>query len=84
MSMIRSSEVGKGYASEAVTALVAWACAGLGAKRVELITDERNAASRAVALRCGFQLEAILPETMLAPDGQLRNSCVYARLPAAD
>lgn len=79
---MRSSEVGKGYASEAVMALTNWAFAGLGAQRVELITDERNAASRAVALRCGFELEGILRNTMRAPDGQLRNSCVYARLRA--
>lgn len=81
---IRSSDVGKGYASEAVTVLVDWAFAGLGAQRVELVTDERNVASRAVALRCGFHLEGILHNTMRAPDGQLRNSCLYARLPVAN
>jgi RimJ/RimL family protein N-acetyltransferase len=48
---------------------------------VELVADELNAGSRAVALRCGFRLEGILHSTMQAPDGQLRNSCVYARLP---
>jgi RimJ/RimL family protein N-acetyltransferase len=78
---IRSSETGKGYASEAVAVLSGWAFTSLGAKRVELVTDERNAASRAVALRCGFRLEGILHNTMQAPDGELRNSCIYAKLP---
>jgi RimJ/RimL family protein N-acetyltransferase len=79
---VRSSEVGKGYASEAVQALVAWALGSLGAQRVELVTDELNAGSRRVAERCGFELEAVLRHTMRAPDGGLRNSCIYARLPS--
>ena len=79
---VRTSEVGKGYASEAVHALTAWALDGLGAKRVELVTDELNLGSRAVAVRCGFRLEGTLRHTMRSPDGRLRNACVYAKLPA--
>jgi RimJ/RimL family protein N-acetyltransferase len=55
----------------------------LKAKRVELVTDELNVGSRAVALRCGFQLEGVLHNNAQAPDGQLRNTCLYAKLPAA-
>jgi hypothetical protein len=36
-----------------------------------------------VAERCGFSLEGIMHNVMRAPDGSLRNSCVYARLPSA-
>jgi RimJ/RimL family protein N-acetyltransferase len=78
---VRSGETGKGYATEAVNALTHWALTTLGAKRVELVTDELNTASRAVALRCGFRLEGILHHTMQGPGGELRNSCVFARLP---
>lgn len=78
---VRTSDVGKGYATEAVNALTTWALNTLGAKRVELVTDERNTASRAVALRCGFALERILYHTSKDPDGRLRNSCVYIKLP---
>jgi RimJ/RimL family protein N-acetyltransferase len=77
---VRSSETGKGYASEGVVALTSWALQTLGARRVELVADEQNAGSRAVAERCGFRLEGILGNVMRAPDGTLRNSCVYARL----
>ena len=49
----------------------------------ELVTDELNVGSRAVALRCGFQLEGVLHNNAQAPDGQLRNTCLYAKLPAA-
>jgi len=78
---VRSTEVGKGYASEAVMALTGWALDELGAKRVELVADETNLGSRAVAERCGFQLEGRLRNTLQSPDGRLRNSCVYARVP---
>lgn len=79
---VRSGEVGKGYASEGVAALTEWALHGLGAKRVELVADEQNRGSRAVALRCGFRLEGVLGHTDRSPDGQLRNACVYAKLAA--
>jgi RimJ/RimL family protein N-acetyltransferase len=75
--------VGRGFASEAVNALTQWAFASLLAKRVELVTDELNAGSRSVAARCGFSLEGILRSTMQSPDGKLRNSCVYAKLPSS-
>lgn len=80
---VRRSELGKGYASEGVEALVAWALNGLGAQRVELVTDEENTSSRRVAERCGFKLEGILRNVQRAPDGSLRCNCVYARMPAA-
>ena len=78
---IRTSDTRKGYATESVSVLTAWAINELGAKRVELVTDELNQGSRAVALRCGFKLEGVLRNTMQTPDGALRNSCVYAKLP---
>jgi RimJ/RimL family protein N-acetyltransferase len=80
---LRSSEVGKGYATEAVREITSWALRRLGAKRVELVTAENNAASRAVAERCGFKLEGVLHNTMVRPDGSLSHSCVYAKLPTA-
>lgn len=79
---VRTSETGKGYASEGVFALTNWALNEFHAKRVELVTDEQNVRSRAVAERCGFHLEGIMHNTMQAPDGSLRNSCVYAKLPS--
>lgn len=79
---VRTGETGKGHASEGVDALTAWAFEVLKAKRVELVTDEKNLGSRAVAQRCGFTLESVLYNVIKAPDGGLRNSCVYAKLPA--
>ena len=80
---IRSSESGKGYITEAVDTLVAFALATLGAQRVELVSDEENLASRRVAERCGFALEGVHRNERRAPDGSLRNTCIYARFPIA-
>ena len=77
---IRPSANGNGYACEGVDALVGWAFGQLGAHRVEIVTDEQNLPSRKVAERCGFALEGIHRNVQRAPDGGLRNSCVYARL----
>ncbi len=78
---VRTSETGKGFASEGVAALTVWALESLGAKRVELVTDEQNTGSRRVAERCGFRLEGVLHNVMQSPNGMLRNSCIYAKLP---
>ncbi|NQD38588.1 GNAT family N-acetyltransferase [Permianibacter sp. IMCC34836] len=79
---LRTSATGKGYAAEGVNALTSWAFERLGAVRVELVTDEANMASRAVAERCGFILEGVHRSVRRGPDGSLRNRCIYARFPA--
>ena len=45
---------GRGFATRAVELLVAWAFGPLGLERLELRTNEDNAASHAVARRAGF------------------------------
>lgn len=77
----RPDVAGKGWVSEAVTAVVGYAFAQLGAARIELITDARNLASRRVAERCGFTLEGLLRNQRRAADGSLRDTCLYARVP---
>lgn len=80
---VRRSAAGKGYATEGVQAVVACAFDKLGARRVELVTDEENVASRKVAERCGFELEGVLRSVQRGQDGSLRSTCIYARLAAA-
>jgi hypothetical protein len=77
---IRSSCAGRGFAKEAVDALVDYAFTQMQVVRVELIADEANLASRRVAERCLFELEGILRQERRATDGSLRNTCVYARV----
>lgn len=77
---IRPEALGQGHVSEAVRLLTALAFDRLGARRVEIRCDVRNLKSRAVAERCGFELEGILRRDALGVDGAPRDSCVYARL----
>lgn len=79
---VRSSETGKGYASECVAAMSTWALEQLGAARIKLVTDEQNGASRAVAKRCGFVLEGHEVSDIRGPDGEIRNNCIYVRKPS--
>ncbi|MDT9001308.1 GNAT family protein [Paucibacter sp. APW11] len=77
---VRSSAAGQGYVSEAVRALTRMAFESLRARRVQLLTDERNLKSRAVAERCGYELEGVLRSNALDVHGEPRNTCVFARL----
>jgi len=75
---LRTSYAGNGFCTEAVTGLVHYAKTELQAARLEICSDLRNTKSRAVAERCGFTLEGFLKQNMCAPDGSLRDSCIYA------
>ena len=80
----RTSRAGNGFVGEAVAALADYAFARFGAVRLEIVTDEENGASRRVAERAGFALEGVLSRERRAPNGSLRNTCIYARFaPAA-
>jgi ribosomal-protein-serine acetyltransferase len=76
----RSGCGGQGFIAEAVSGLVAMAFESLAARRVEIRCDDINAASRRVAERNGFTLEGILRNDSLTPAGEIRSTCVYARL----
>ena len=79
----RVSRARQGYICEAVGAVTAYAFDHLGAVKVELVTDEENRASRRVAERCGYALEGVLRSDRRSPEGELRNTCLYARLAPA-
>lgn len=77
---LRTSVTGQGYMSEAVRGITAMAFEQLHAIRIEIRCDARNKNSAAVALRCGYTLEATLHSDSRAPDGRLRDSLIFARL----
>jgi len=52
----------------------------LGAIRVCLKTDERNAQSRAAILKLGAKFEGILREAVIMPDGFHRSTAMYSIL----
>jgi RimJ/RimL family protein N-acetyltransferase len=77
---IRPDAAGQGHVGEAVGLLTALAFDRLGARRVEIRCDSDNLKSRAVAERCGFELEGVLRRDALGVDGKPRDTAVYARL----
>ncbi|MEM7305462.1 MAG: GNAT family N-acetyltransferase [Planctomycetota bacterium] len=78
---LRTSQTGRGYATELTHALTDHCLRSLGAKRVEILCSDRNAASRRVAERAGYALERIVPQDRTDPDGVRAGSCVYVARP---
>ncbi len=76
---IRTSCSRQGFATEATVALAAFARERLGAQRIEITSDARNAASRRVAEKAGFTLEGIRRDSRRDTAGELADSCMYAR-----
>ncbi len=77
----RSSFVGRGYVTEAVRGLTAFAFDTLGARRVEIRCDPQNRRSVEVAKRAGFGMEGRLRNEQVAPDGSARDTLVFAMIP---
>ena len=77
---VRSSCAGHGFATEATIAMTRFAREALGAVRIEITSDTRNAASRRVAEKSGYELEGIRRRSRRAPGGELADSCMYARV----
>ncbi|BBP00131.1 hypothetical protein SFSGTM_08390 [Sulfuriferula nivalis] len=68
----------RGLITQAVKGITLLALTYLNMRRIECITDADNMPSRLVAERAGFSLEGIMVNERKAPDGNLRNTCVYA------
>lgn len=79
---LRTPYCGKGYMNEAVHAIEELCVNIFKANRIEIRCDERNQRSRRVAERAGYTLEGILRHDERAP-GELRNTCVFAKIAAA-
>lgn len=74
---IRSAETGKGYATEAASALMERAFREHGMSAVEIRCDPRNERSAAIPRRLGFRLESVLEGDTVAPDGSPRDTQVW-------
>ncbi|MFD1677503.1 GNAT family N-acetyltransferase [Alicyclobacillus fodiniaquatilis] len=80
---ITDSASKKGYMTEAVHQLTDLAFRHFGANRVELRCDSKNGASRKVAERCGYHLEAILINDYMKPFAEIEeivDTCLYAQV----
>ena len=77
---LRSSYVGQGYMTEAVTDITNFAFDMLGGKRVEIRCDALNKRSASVAERLNFPLEGILKSDRRDHmSGELRDTMIFAK-----
>jgi len=76
---LRTSMVGKGYVTEAVKLVEGFAFIRNNAQRLEIKMASSNLKSRAVAERCGYQLEASLMNARRLPSGSLDNTVIYTK-----
>ncbi|WP_052889792.1 GNAT family N-acetyltransferase [Thermogemmatispora carboxidivorans] len=79
---LRHDATGHGYMTEAVRLATECAFERWQANRIVIRCDERNERSAAIPRRLGFVFEGCLRNEALAPDGQLRNTLVFALTPA--
>jgi RimJ/RimL family protein N-acetyltransferase len=77
---IRKSAEGHGYVSEAARLLTTFAFEGLGAQRLVIRCDARNTRSAAIPRRLGYVLEGTHRRADLDPEGQPRDTMVFAML----
>ncbi len=78
---LRTSYVGQGYMSEAVTGITEFAFETLEAKRVEIRCDSLNERSAAVARRLNFEHEGTLrQESRHHMSGKLRDTLIFAKV----
>jgi RimJ/RimL family protein N-acetyltransferase len=75
---LRTSETGKGLVREAVTALSRVGFGQLGLRRMAITCAATNDRSRRVAESVGYRLEGRLRNDERLPNGDLRDTLVYA------
>ena len=78
---LRSPYTGRGFMTEAVGEITRFLLEDLQMNRVEIRMSAENIKSRAIPERLGYRLEGILRNADRHPDGNLRDTCIYARIP---
>ena len=75
---VRSSHAGRGYGTEALTAVSTFALEVLKVKRLQLRCDAKNPRSARLAERCGFTREGLMRSDCRDNQGELRDTYLYA------
>jgi RimJ/RimL family protein N-acetyltransferase len=76
----RTGFTGRGLMTEAITTVLAFAFNSLKANRVEALSDDLNERSWRLCERVGMELEGVLRNERIAPDGTLRNTRMYSKI----
>jgi Acetyltransferases, including N-acetylases of ribosomal proteins len=69
---------GKGYATEAVAAVIKWIFMTLGLRRVQALCIEGNVKSECLMKRCGMQYEGLLKNYAVLKDGKSYSMKIYS------
>ena len=77
--IIQPSQQGKGFALEAVSAVISFCFAEMGMHRLQAVVDPDNVASRALLGKLGFREEGVLRESLLM-DGVWRDDVIHGLL----
>jgi RimJ/RimL family protein N-acetyltransferase len=77
----RTRFTGRGYVTEAVRGITAFAFDALGARRVDIRCDSLNHPSVRVAQRAGFRLEGGLHNNAVGTDGSAEDTLIFALTP---
>lgn len=77
---IRADRAGNGLGTAALRAMLEWGFTGWGWRRIVWRCDLHNDGSRRVAEKCGMRLEGQFREDSRGPDGELRDTLLFARL----
>ncbi|KOV16895.1 MULTISPECIES: GNAT family N-acetyltransferase [Streptomyces] len=77
-TFLGASRQGTGLNTEAKLLMLTHAFEDLGMNRVELLTDVRNARSRAAIAGLGATQEGVLRHHMVMRDGHIRDTAVYS------
>ncbi len=76
---VRTPYARRGYIREAVEAITRFAFQALGARRVEIRCDPRNARSRRVPEALQYELEATLRCDDVSSRGEVRDTLIFAK-----
>ncbi|ADV68332.1 GNAT family N-acetyltransferase [Deinococcus maricopensis] len=77
-SWLTPAQMGRGVNRRAKRLLLAYAFEGLGAARVQIKTDVRNARSQRAIEKLGAVREGVLRNHMVRADGSLRDTVMYS------
>jgi len=81
---VATPHAGRGYITEAVERITRFCIEEFHANRVEIRCDLLNTRSAAVAQRLNFPLEGILRNDDRGPEGELRDTMVFAKVRGSD
>ncbi len=78
---VRTTEINKGYITEAVNALTRYCLLQIGVNRIEIRCEKENVHAQQIPKKLGFSLDGVLRNSTLAvADGRLTDTLLFSRI----